>query len=349
MGYSLKEFNISVPEELIAQYPSDERHNSRLLVLDAATGSLSDDYFFNIGRYLGPNDCVIFNNARVINARLYGRKKISADSPGVLVEIMLTRKLDSRSWRCLIRPARRVRDGTQIVLDSGLSLQVIRNEGEGSFIIRFARSIGYEDLREIGEIPLPKYIRREPEKRIDELRYQTVYAKHDGAVAAPTAGLHFTEGIIGALKKRGVLFVPVTLYVDWGTFKPVREADYRFHTIHSEYYEIPEPSARLINRCREEGRRIVCVGTTSVRALESSTGADGIVRAGQGETDLYIYPGYSYKTVEAMLTNFHMPDSTLILLVAAFAGKKNVERAYNHAVAQRYRFYSYGDAMFIHR
>jgi S-adenosylmethionine:tRNA ribosyltransferase-isomerase len=225
----------------------------------------------------------------------------------------------------------------------------VQAEGEGSFLVRFSRSVDYEDLPTIGEIPLPKYIRREPEQGLDEHRYQTVYSKSYGAVAAPTAGLHFTNDIIGTLKKKGTHFVPLTLDVDWGTFKPVREKDYRLHTIHEEHYVIPESSAAHINRCRSKGRRIVCVGTTSVRALESASDAEGAVMGGAGETDLYIYPGYVFKVVQAMITNFHMPDSTLILLVAAFAGKQNIERAYRHAVAEGYRFFSYGDAMFIRR
>jgi S-adenosylmethionine:tRNA ribosyltransferase-isomerase len=221
-------------------------------------------------------------------------------------------------------------------------------EGEGSFIISFKRDVGYEELLQMGEVPLPKYIKRRPQSSIDDTRYQTIYSKHYGAVAAPTAGLHFSEGLMKRLKKNGVRFVPITLHVDWGTFKPVRSEDYRRHVMHRERFEISKTSAELINEGRDQGRRIVCVGTTSVRALESAVVADGTVQAGKGETSLYIYPGYSFRMTQAMITNFHMPDSSLILLVAAFAGKENIERAYNHAVAQRYRFFSYGDAMFIH-
>jgi S-adenosylmethionine:tRNA ribosyltransferase-isomerase len=349
MGHSLKEFNITVPDRLIAQYPAEERQGSRLLVLDARDGSLVDEQFRNIDRFITARDCLVYNDARVINARLYGRKRLSDGAEGARIEILLTRRLDSHRWRCLIRPGRRVRAGTRITLDSGVALTVYEDLGDGSFAIRFPKSITFEDLLQIGEIPLPRYIRRNVDPEIDGKRYQTVYSKHYGAVAAPTAGLHFTEEIIGRLKRKGALFVPITLHVDWGTFMPVREEDYRDHVIHRERYELSARSATLVNESREQGRRIVCVGTTSIRALETATEADGRVRAGCGETGLYIYPGYSFKTADALITNFHMPDSTLILLVAAFAGKKHIERAYHHAVSQGYRFFSYGDAMFIHR
>ncbi len=349
MGYSLKEFNISIPEELIAQYPPEQRQHAKLLVLDTMSGALHDDYFYNIGTFLSDSDCVVYNDARVINARLYAHRRAGQDEKGAQLEILLTRRVDDRVWRCLIRPARRIREGILIDLESGISLQVLQNHGEGFFSVRFSQPVSYEDLKEIGEIPLPKYIKRKPESAVDDVRYQTVYSSRYGAVAAPTAGLHFTQTLIQKLKKRGIIFVPVTLHVDWGTFKPVRAEDYRDHAIHSEQYEISESSAKLINRSRNEGRRILCVGTTSVRALESAVDSHGQVYPSQGETDLYIYPDYTFRVVDAMITNFHMPDSTLILLVAAFAGKENIERAYHHAVSHRYRFFSYGDAMFIHR
>ena len=205
----------------------------------------------------------------------------------------------------------------------------------------------FKDLENVGEIPLPKYIKRKPIPTIDEERYQTVFSNKYGAVASPTAGLHFTEGLVQKLKKKGIEFIPVTLYVDWGTFKPVREKDYRKHKIHKESFEIGESSAERINKCIDEGRRIVCIGTTSVRTLESSVNKEGKILATSAETDLYIYPGYKFKVVDALITNFHMPDSTLILLVSAFAGKSRIEEAYNHAINKKYRFFSYGDAMFI--
>jgi len=349
MGYSLKEFKISIPEECIAQYPLKERHDSRLLVYDSTNDSLKDDFFRNIANYISPNDCVVYNDAKVINARLWGTKAGS----GATLEILLTRKITENpkntDWCALIRPARRVKKGISIITNNNLSLDVLEALGEGSFKVRFSKEVGYEDLSRIGEIPLPKYIKRKPDKKIDEIRYQTVYSEKYGAVASPTAGLHFTNEIVDALKERGTIFVPVTLWVDWGTFKPVREDDYRKHTIHSEEYEITETSAESINRCISERRRIVCVGTTSVRTVETAARVNGYVAAGKGETDLYIYPGYHFKITQAMITNFHMADSTLILLVAAFAGKKGIEKSYNHAVAKKYRFFSYGDAMLLYQ
>jgi len=349
MGYSLKDFKISIPDKLIAQFPSQQRHGSRLLILDASDGSIQDDHFHNISSLLTSNDCVVLNDARVINARLYGNKVLAGGERGGHVEILLTRRQDAQNWQGLIRPARRLREGSLIVLENGTTMTVLQNIGEGAFSIRFSNGINYEDLIDIGEIPLPKYIKRKPVKNIDEDRYQTVYSRRYGAVASPTAGLHFTDVLIQQLRGRGILFVPITLHVDWGTFKPVRESDYRKHKIHREHFEISEASAESVNRARREGRRIVCVGTTSVRALESTADRQGVVRSFRGETDLYIYPGYIFKTVDAMITNFHMPDSTLILLVAAFAGKEYIEKAYAHAVDKGYRFFSYGDAMFIHR
>jgi S-adenosylmethionine:tRNA ribosyltransferase-isomerase len=359
MGYSLRDFDISVPDHLIAQYPSNEREKSRLLILDVEAETIEDDYFYNLKKYILPGECLVFNDARVIHARLFGRKcssttgddKASAgpSGSGAVLEILLLRRLNKTEWRCLIKPARRVRRQTEVELISGDRLAVVAIHGEGLFTIRFCKPVEYEDLMSIGEIPLPAYIKRKSRKSIDDERYQTVYSNRLGAVAAPTAGLHFTESIIEDLQNRGVITVSITLNIDWGTFQPVREEDYRNHRIHSELFEISESSAEQINSCRREGKRIICVGTTSVRALETATGKNGMVAACRGETDLYIYPGYKFKNVDAMITNFHMPDSTLILLVAAFSGKNSIERAYNHAVSHGYRFFSYGDAMFIQR
>ncbi|MGQ9615346.1 MAG: tRNA preQ1(34) S-adenosylmethionine ribosyltransferase-isomerase QueA [Spirochaetota bacterium] len=338
----MKDFYIDIPAELVAQYPVEKRENSRLLVYDIQGDSIIDDYFYNISRYITPGDCVVYNDARVINARLYGIKL----NTGARLEILLTRRIDRVHWRCLIRPARRVKEGTIIELDGGYRLEVIKGTGNGSFLIEVDRPLEYEELINIGEIPLPRYIKRKPLRGLDNERYQTIYAVKYGAVAAPTAGLHFTEEIIASLKSRGTVFVPITLYVDWGTFKPVRDQDYRRHKIQAECYEITEESARIINKALQEGRRLVCVGTTTVRAIES-VADDGMVKPGRGETSLYIYPGYRFKLVRAMLTNFHLPDSTLILLVAAFAGREGILKVYRHAVEERYRFFSYGDVMFL--
>lgn len=342
MEYSMKDFNIHIPKELVAQYPVEKRGSSRLLVYDIKRDLIIDDYFYNITSYITAGDCVVYNDAKVINARVYGIKV----NTGARLEMLLTRRVDEFQWRCLIRPARRVDEGTIIKLDGGYELEVIDEMGDGSFLIRFDRPLEYEELNIIGEVPLPRYIKRKPQRGLDDERYQTVYAKRYGAVAAPTAGLHFTEEIIESLKCRGTVFVPITLYVDWGTFKPVREHDYRKHKIHTECYEISNESASIINSAIREGRRLVCVGTTTVRVIES-VAENGVVKPGRGETSLYIYPGYSFKLVRAMLTNFHLPDSTLILLVAAFAGKERIIKVYHHAVDKRYRFFSYGDAMFL--
>jgi len=341
----MKLFNIKIPPGLIAQFPPKKRGDSRLLILDLPNRRIIDEQFINIVKYITDRDCLIYNDARVIHARLYGKKM----NTGARIELLLTRKLDETCWLALVRPLKRVRAGTEISLAGGLIVKIVERCEEGLCRISFSRPVSYDDLNGIGEIPLPKYIKRKPLRDIDDDRYQTVYSEKYGAVASPTAGLHFTPEIIRDIEKRGAVFVPVTLYVDWGTFKPVREKDYREHRIHSEIYEISDKSAGIINSCIRNGRRIICIGTTSVRAVESAVGKDGMVVSGRRETSLYIYPGYKFRVVDALVTNFHMPDSTLILLVAAFAGEDEIVRAYNHAVSLEYRFFSYGDAMFIIR
>jgi len=343
MGYSLKEFCISIPEKLIAQYPVKVRGQSKLLIIDIKNNLLKDDYFKNFAEYVTSHDCIIYNDAKVINARLYGKKS----NTGAQMEILLTRRLNTIEWVCIIRPSRRVQKGSLISLSENYTIKVLEEIGKGLFKIEFSKPVEYEELKKIGEIPLPKYIKRKPVKEIDELRYQTIFSDKYGAVASPTAGLHFTTRTLEEIKKKGALLVPITLYVEWGTFKPVREEDYRKHKIHKELYEITDESAYRVNRCIEENRRILCVGTTSVRTIETIVKSDGKIQSGIGETDLFIYPGYDFKLVNGMITNFHMPDSTLILLVAAFAGKELIEKAYNHAVAVKYRFFTYGDVMLI--
>ncbi len=343
MGYSLKEFQIKIPDNLIAQYPLERRDQSKLLVYDVKNQTLKDDYFLNLPNYTSSNDCIIYNDAKVINARLYGLK----EKTDARLEVLLMRRLNQNDWKCLIRPARRVRKDTTITISKECSIKVLDEIGEGLFVVRFLKPIDYKNLRKIGEIPLPKYIRRKPLKKVDDIRYQTIFSDKYGAVASPTAGLHFTGKIVDEMKKKGALFVPVTLYVDWGTFKPVREKNYREHKIHKEAYEISEESAKTINMCIREKKRIICIGTTSVRTIESALNNDGEVLSGKGETDLYIYPGYNFKLVDGIITNFHTPDSTLILLVAAFSSKNGIEKAYNYAVSKKYRFFSYGDAMLL--
>jgi S-adenosylmethionine:tRNA ribosyltransferase-isomerase len=341
MGYSLKDFDIHIPGELIAQHPATRRQKSRLLVYDLGNDTIRDDIFNNIGSYINSSHCVVYNDTKVINARLFGHKQ----ETGGKVEVLLTRKLAPAEWHALVNPARRVRPGT-VVQVQGAQLTVIESGPGGMFKVRFDRPVDFADLDRMGTVPLPKYIRREA-AREDRFRYQTVYAARPGSVAAPTAGLHFTPGIFRRLRRKGVLLAPVTLQVGWGTFTPVREEDYREHSMHVEEYEVPESTAQQVNQTRGQGKTIVCVGTTTVRTLETAADRDGTVRAGGGETSLYIYPGYRFKITQALITNFHMPDSSLILMVSAFAGKQKIERAYRHAVAERYRFFSYGDAMLL--
>lgn len=343
MGYSLKNFRIHVPSELVAQYPASRREDARLLVYDLAADRMTDDRFSNITARLGEQDVVVYNDVRVIPARLTGRKA----KTGANIEVLLTRRVGEHEWLALVKPARRAGRGTRIMVAGGIFLEVMEREEEGLFRVRSDRPLDDGMLEEIGTVPLPGYIRREPDQS-DRERYQTVYSERPGAVAAPTAGLHFTPRIIRNIEERGAVFAPVTLYVGWGTFAPVREEDYRRHRMHAERYEVPEGTARAVNQGREEGRRIVCVGTTSVRAVETVSDWRGMLRPGSGETSLFIYPGYRFRATDALLTNFHLPDSTLILMVAAFAGKERIEKAYRHAVDQRYRFFSYGDAMFLH-
>jgi len=343
VSFSLKDFQIHIPTHLIAQYPPKVRGQSRLLVVDTKKGTLIDDFFINLVNYITSSDCIVYNNAKVINARLFGVK----NGTGAHLEVLLTRRLSNTEWMCIIRPARRVKRGTKISIERRYNLEIIEYLGEGLFRTRFSKPVNYEELKKIGEIPLPKYIKRKPVREIDEHRYQTIYSNKYGAVASPTAGLHFSQEILKKIQHTGAITVPITLYVDWGTFKPVREEDYRAHKIHSEIYEITESSAHILNRCITEKRRLLCVGTTSVRTIETAVTSEGRVASGRGETDLFIYPGYDFKLVDALITNFHIPDSTLILLVAAFAGKELIEKAYNHAVSKGYRFFSYGDAMLI--
>ncbi|MBN2322686.1 MAG: tRNA preQ1(34) S-adenosylmethionine ribosyltransferase-isomerase QueA [Spirochaetes bacterium] len=341
----MKNLGIEVPRRLIAQYPASKREDSRLLIYRINSGRITDDRFSNIADYIRPDDCVVYNDARVINARLQGKKRLT----GALLEVLLLKRRTAEEWECLIRPARRVKEEAEVSIEAEvpnrLSFLVKHLFGNGRFLIRFSEPVGYEDLEKIGTIPLPKYIKR-PVEALDSERYQTVFSERFGAVASPTAGLHFTEDSISRIKGQGTLWVPLTLYVDWGTFQPVREDDYRCHTIHSEAFDISEASAETINRALERKRRVLCVGTTSVRALESAY-ESGRVKKGSGETDLYIYPGYRFKVTEGMITNFHLPDSTLILLVMAFAGVEGIREVYRHAVREEYRFFSYGDAMLL--
>jgi S-adenosylmethionine:tRNA ribosyltransferase-isomerase len=341
----LSEFDYELPRELIAQYPTDKRDHSRLLVLDKKTGSIRHTIFKNILEYVRPGDVFVANDTKVFPARLFGYKDKSMTSK---VEVFLLRKLNEEYWEVLVKPSRKVRVGNRIYFEEDLYCEVIDNTSSGGRTVEFnCNGNLMEKIFKIGHCPLPPYIKR-PDSKEDILKYQTVYARKIGAVAAPTAGLHFTEELIEELKKKGARFTFVTLHVGLGTFRPVKVEDITRHQMDSEYYEVPEETANLINEARQNGGRIIAIGTTSVRTLETVARTDGTVAAESGWTDKFIYPPYLFKTVDALITNFHLPKSTLIMLVSAFASKEFIMKAYQEAIHERYRFYSYGDAMFIY-
>lgn len=335
------DFDFNLPEGLIAQHPSQRRDHSRLLVLDRERDSLSHMYFYDLPRLLNPGDLLVLNNTKVLPARLFARKRTGGHQ-----EILLLNPVSSHTWSCLAKPAKRARIGTTLDFEAGLTGQVV-DQGEGGLrVIEFShRGQAFLDkLDEIGELPLPPYIHEKPR---DPERYQTVYAAKPGAVAAPTAGLHFTDRLFSELSEAGINQVYLTLHVGIGTFRPVMVEDVESHKMHSEYYEINQATAQAINAARAEGRRIVAVGTTAVRVLETSAGWDGKIGPGSGWTDIFIHPGYRFKAVDALITNFHLPRSTLLMLVSALAGREQVLAAYEEAVAKNYRFFSFGDAMLI--
>jgi len=333
----LSEFDYSLPEELIAQEPLPERDKSRLLVVDRAKQTIEHRLFFEIQNYLRDDDILVMNNTKVIAARLAGRKET-----GGRVEVLLLRRLAPTVWEAMVKPGRRVQVGTRLVFDRGLAAEVADRTEAGSRILKFkADSNPDELLSSVGEVPLPPYIHRRLE---DPGRYQTVYAETEGSVAAPTAGLHFTPELLEAIKGRGIRIAFVTLHVGIATFRPVRVQNVEDHEMHSEYFEISPENADLINSAKG---RIVCVGTTTARALESAAVAKRRVAATSGETRLFIKPPYDFKIVESLVTNFHMPKSTLLIMLSAFAGHELVRRAYEEAVRERYRFLSFGDAMMV--
>ncbi|MBQ7064900.1 MAG: tRNA preQ1(34) S-adenosylmethionine ribosyltransferase-isomerase QueA [Firmicutes bacterium] len=343
-----KDFDYELPEELIAQTPLAERASSRLLVLDKTTGEVRHSAFYRIGEYLQPGDCLILNDTKVMPARLHGER---ADT-GTPVEVLLLKRCsegeygEGMFWEALVRPGRRVRPGHRLTFGGGLLQAEVMDIVEGgNRIVRFDfEGIFEEILDKLGEMPLPPYIH---EKLEDPDRYQTVYARETGSAAAPTAGLHFTNELLDELRHKGIRTGFVTLHVGLGTFRPVKEERIEDHEMHSEYCILTEETAELIRRCKAEGHRVIAVGTTSCRTLESMADPDTIVRAGGRWTDIFIYPGYEFKVIDGLITNFHLPESTLIMLVSALAGREHVLAAYREAVRERYRFFSFGDAMLI--
>ena len=336
------DFYYDLPEELIAQDPLEDRSASRLMHLDRETGEVSHGHFRDILTYLKPGDCLVINDTKVIPARLYGHK----EGTDALIEILLLKRRENDIWETLVRPGKKCRPGAVINFGDGiLKGRVLEVVDDGNRLIQFEyEGIFEEILDRLGEMPLPPYITH---KLKDKNRYQTVYAKHEGSAAAPTAGLHFTEELLREVQERGVNIAHVTLHVGLGTFRPVKVEDVTRHHMHSEFYVIEESQAELINAARKNGGRIIAVGTTSCRTLESAAEENGTLKAGSGWTDIFIYPGYRFKIMDGLITNFHLPESTLIMLVSAFAGKEHVLKAYEEAVKERYRFFSFGDAMFI--
>lgn len=336
------DFFFELPEELIAQDPLTDRAASRLLVLHKDSGKTEHRIFKEITAYLKPGDCLVLNNTKVIPARLIGKK----EDTGAAVEVLLLKRREKDIWETLVRPGKKCRPGTKLVFGEGvLKAEVLETVEEGNRLIRFSyEGIFEEVLDSLGEMPLPPYITHKLE---DKNRYQTVYAKYDGSAAAPTAGLHFTKELLKQIEGMGVKIVYVTLHVGLGTFRPVKTDNVLEHHMHSEYYEVSEEAAEKINCTKEEGGRIICVGTTSCRTVESAAGEDGRIGAGCGNTEIFIYPGYRFKVLDALITNFHLPESTLVMLVSALAGREKVMAAYEEAVRERYRFFSFGDAMLV--
>lgn len=337
------DFNYDLPEELIAQTPVEPRDHSRLLVYHRATGEIEHKHFYDIIDYLRPGDALVINETRVIPARLLGVK----EDTGVPVEVLLLRRRSATDWEALVRPGRRLKPGTFCSFGDGLlRCEVLENvESIGGRIVRFHYEGVFEELLDrLGEMPLPPYIH---EKLRDAARYQTVYAKQDGSAAAPTAGLHFTPELLSRIREKGIRVVPVLLHVGLGTFRPVKVEDAETHVMHSEFCQVSPEAADLLNETRRAGGRIVCVGTTSVRTLETMATEDGIVHPGARDTSIFIYPGVRIKAVDALITNFHLPQSTLLMLVSALMGREEALRVYREAVQEKYRFFSFGDAMFI--
>lgn len=338
----VKDFDYNLPQELIAQDPLEDRSSSRLLVLDKDTGEIQHKVFRDILSYLRRGDCLVINDTKVIPARLIG----SREGTDAKIEILLLKRKENDIWETLVKPGKKAKVGTVINFGGGLLKgTVIDVVEEGNRLVQFSyEGIFEEILDELGQMPLPPYITHQLK---DKNRYQTVYAKHEGSAAAPTAGLHFTKELLQRIEEKGVNIAHVTLHVGLGTFRPVKVDDVMEHHMHSEFYVVEESEATKVNEAKRSGGRIVCVGTTSCRTLESATGEDGILRATSGWTEIFIYPGYRFKILDCLITNFHLPESTLVMLVSALAGREHILNAYEEAIKERYRFFSFGDAMLI--
>lgn len=336
------DFYYDLPKELIAQDPIEDRSSSRLMVLHRKTGRLEHRHFSDIVEYLRPGDCLVRNNTKVIPARLYGAR----EDTGGAVELLLLKRKENDIWETLVKPGKKARPGAKISFGGGkLHGEIVEVLEDGNRLIQFHYDGIFEEiLDELGQMPLPPYITH---KLQDKNRYQTVYAKYEGSAAAPTAGLHFTEDLFARLEEKGVIIANVTLHVGLGTFRPVKVEDVAQHHMHSEFYHVEPQEAEKINQTKKNGGRIVCVGTTSCRTIESAADENGQVRPGAQDTDIFIYPGYNFKVLDVLITNFHLPESTLLMLVSALAGKETVMKAYEEAVRERYRFFSFGDAMII--
>lgn len=336
------DFYFDLPEELIAQDPLEDRSSSRLLVLNKDTGEVRHRIFRDVKEYLKPGDCLVLNNTKVIPARLLGER----EGTGAHVEVLLLKRHESDVWETLVKPGKKCRPGSRLVFGDGLlKAEVLETVEEGNRLIHFEYDGIFEEvLDKLGEMPLPPYITH---KLQDKNRYQTVYAKYDGSAAAPTAGLHFTPQLLQEIEEMGVKIAYVTLHVGLGTFRPVKEENILDHHMHSEYYQVTQEAADIINETKKSGGRVFCVGTTSCRTVESASTEDGVIHAGCDNTEIFIYPGYRFKILDCLITNFHLPESTLVMLVSALAGRENVLDAYKEAVQERYRFFSFGDAMLI--
>ena len=341
-GMNVKDYDYDLPEELIAQDPLEDRSSSRLMVLDRQTGDVEHRHFTDILEYLHPGDCLVINNTKVIPARLFGVK----EDTQAKIEVLLLKRKENDIWETLVKPGKKAKPGTKLVFGDGLlTAEVVDVVEEGNRLIQFHYDGIFEEiLDQLGQMPLPPYITHQLK---DKNRYQTVYAKYDGSAAAPTAGLHFTKELLQKVKDMGVDIAEVTLHVGLGTFRPVKVENVLDHHMHSEFYMVSQEAADKINNAKKNGGRIISVGTTSTRTLEAASDENGMLKECSGWTDIFIYPGYSFKVIDCLITNFHLPQSTLVMLVSALAGREHVLNAYKEAVEERYRFFSFGDAMFI--